>query len=599
MELLLKQRDLEFLIYEFLDTELLLKADRYRDHDRETLDAVIEAGKKLAEDKFAPFAALLDANEPAFKDGRVEVIPELEAAIAAYVEGGFTGIAAEEKYGGMQYPWVIAQAACAYIAAADVSANAYGFLTHAAINLLSKYANEDQKKRFMVPMIDGRFFGTMCLSESQAGSSLSDIKVRASRADNGNYLLSGTKMWISAGEHELSENIIHLVLAKVPGAPPGVKGISLFIVPKFRLNDDGSLGEKNNVQLVGLNHKMGFRGTTNTVLNFGEGGDCQGYLVGEENKGLFYMFHMMNEARVGIGMTATVLGYTGYLHSLQYAGDRPQGRHPGEKDPSSKQVPIIEHADIKRLLLAQKSAVEGSLALVLYCAWLLDCELVAETEEQRLRINTLLEILTPIAKSWPSEFCLEANKHAIQILGGYGYTRDFPLERFYRDNRLNPIHEGTHGVQGIDLLGRKVSMQDGAAFKLLLGEFAKTIEIAADITCLSSHVTTFEVSVEAIEKATKQINEIKKEQGDSIALANAGIYLDTLGHLVIGWIWLKQATTVVEASENSTANDEAFYSGKLRACDYFFRYEMPKIEERCRLLCEADKTCYEAIPECF
>ncbi len=599
MELLLKQRDLEFLIYEFLDTELLLKADRYRDHDRETLDAVIEAGKKLAEDKFAPFAALLDANEPAFKDGRVEVIPELEAAIAAYVEGGFTGIAAEEKYGGMQYPWVIAQAACAYIAAADVSANAYGFLTHAAINLLSKYANEDQKKRFMVPMIDGRFFGTMCLSESQAGSSLSDIKVRASRADNGNYLLSGTKMWISAGEHELSENIIHLVLAKVPGAPPGVKGISLFIVPKFRLHDDGSLGEKNNVQLVGLNHKMGFRGTTNTVLNFGEGGDCQGYLVGEENKGLFYMFHMMNEARVGIGMTATVLGYTGYLHSLQYAGDRPQGRHPGEKDPSSKQVPIIEHADIKRLLLAQKSAVEGSMALVLYCAWLLDCELVAETEEQRLRINTLLEILTPIAKSWPSEFCLEANKHAIQILGGYGYTRDFPLERFYRDNRLNPIHEGTHGVQGIDLLGRKVSMQDGAAFKLLLGEFAKTIEIAADITCLSSHVTTFEVSVEAIEKATKQINEIKKEQGDSIALANAGIYLDTLGHLVIGWIWLKQATTVVEASENSTANDEAFYSGKLRACDYFFRYEMPKIEERCRLLCEADKTCYEAIPECF
>ena len=599
MELLLKQRDLEFLIYEFLDTELLLKADRYRDHDRETLDAVIEAGKKLAEDKFAPFAALLDANEPAFKDGRVEVIPELEAAIAAYVEGGFTGIAAEEKYGGMQYPWVIAQAACAYIAAADVSANAYGFLTHAAINLLSKYANEDQKKRFMVPMIDGRFFGTMCLSESQAGSSLSDIKVRASRADNGNYLLSGTKMWISAGEHELSENIIHLVLAKVPGAPPGVKGISLFIVPKFRLHDDGSLGEKNNVQLVGLNHKMGFRGTTNTVLNFGEGGDCQGYLVGEENKGLFYMFHMMNEARVGIGMTATVLGYTGYLHSLQYAGDRPQGRHPGEKDPSSKQVPIIEHADIKRLLLAQKSAVEGSMALVLYCAWLLDCELVAETEEQRLRINTLLEILTPIAKSWPSEFCLEANKHAIQILGGYGYTRDFPLERFYRDNRLNPIHEGTHGVQGIDLLGRKVSMQDGAAFKLLLGEFAKTIEIAADITCLSSHVTTFEVSVEAIEKATKQINEIKKEQGDSIALANAGIYLDTLGHLVIGWIWLKQATTVVEASENSTANDEAFYSGKLRACDYFFRYEMPKIEERCRLLCEADKTCYEAVPECF
>ena len=387
MELLLKRRDLDFLMYEFLDTQSLLDSKRYRDHDRETLDAVIEAGKKLAEEKFAPFASLLDANEPTFEDGKVQVIPELESSIRAYVNGGFTGIAADSKYGGMQYPWVAAQIACAYIAAADVSANAYGFLTHAAINLLSKYGSEDQKKKYMCPMIEGRFFGTMCLSEPQAGSSLSDINVRATRTDAGHYLLSGTKMWISAGEHELSENIVHLVLAKVPGSGAGVKGISLFIVPKYRINSDDSVGAKNNVTLAGLNHKMGFRGTTNTILNFGEKGECHGYLVGEENKGLFYMFHMMNEARIGIGMTATVLGYTGYLHSLAYAGDRSQGRHPGEKDPSSNQVAIIEHADIKRLLLAQKSAAEGSLALVLYCAWLLDHELIAGNDEQAMKIN--------------------------------------------------------------------------------------------------------------------------------------------------------------------------------------------------------------------
>ena len=597
MELLLKQRDLEFLLYEFLDTESLLNNERYREHDRETLDAVIEAGKKLAEDKFAPFASLLDANEPVFEDGEVKVIPELEQAIKAYTEGGFTGIAAESRYGGMQYPWVVAQAACAYIAAADVSANAYGFLTHAAINLMSKYASEEQKKLYMEPLVEGRFLGTMCLSEPQAGSSLSDIKVRASRSDEGHYLMSGTKMWISAGEHQLSDNIIHLVLAKIPGGPSGVKGISLFIVPKFRLEADGTLGEKNNIQLAGLNHKMGFRGTVNTVLNFGEKGDCHGYLVGEENKGLFYMFHMMNEARVGIGMTATVLGYTGYLHSLQYAKDRPQGRHPGDKDPSSQQVPIIEHADIKRLLLAQKSSVEGSMALVLYCAWLLDKELIAESEEERVRINTLLEILTPIAKSWPSEFCLEANKHAIQVLGGYGYTRDFPIERFYRDNRLNPIHEGTHGIQGIDLLGRKVSMQDGRAFKLLLTEFSETIEQANTFKSLLSHVEVFNRAVRLIEGVTKKINDEKKDNGDTVALANSGIYLDTLGHIVIGWIWIKQAITVFANPSRRDKSAAKFYDGKLRACDYFYKYEMPKVEERCKLLLELDVTCLEADPE--
>ena len=597
MELLLEQRDLEFLLYEFLDTESLLDNERYREHDRETLDAVIEAGKKLAEDKFAPFASLLDANEPVFEGGEVKVIPELEQAIKAYTEGGFTGIAAESRYGGMQYPWVVAQAACAYIAAADVSANAYGFLTHAAINLMSKYASEEQKNLYMKPLVEGRFLGTMCLSEPQAGSSLSDIKVRASRSDEGHYLMSGTKMWISAGEHQLSDNIIHLVLAKIPGGPPGVKGISLFIVPKFRLEADGTPGDKNNIQLAGLNHKMGFRGTVNTVLNFGEKGDCHGYLVGEENKGLFYMFHMMNEARVGIGMTATVLGYTGYLHSLQYAKDRPQGRHPGDKDPSSRQVPIIEHADIKRLLLAQKSSVEGSMALVLYCAWLLDKELVAESEEERVRINTLLEILTPIAKSWPSEFCLEANKHAIQVLGGYGYTRDFPIERFYRDNRLNPIHEGTHGIQGIDLLGRKVSMQDGRAFKLLLTEFSETIEQANAFNSLRPHVEVFNSAVRLIEGVTKKINEEKKGKGDTVALANSGVYLDTLGHIVIGWIWIKQAITVFANPSRRDKSAAKFYDGKLRACDYFYKYEMPKVEERCKLLLELDVTCLEADPE--
>ncbi len=596
MSLLLNPRDVEFVLYELLDSAKLSDCELYADHDRDTFNAVIAAAQKLAEEKFAPFAAKLDAEEPRFDGERVHVIPELHAAVEAYVAGGFTGIAAPAEYGGMQLPWVVAQAACAYIAAADVSANAYGFLTHAAINLLTVFASEAQKQRYLVPLIEGRYFGTMCLSEPQAGSSLSDIQVRAEPCDQGHYLITGTKMWISAGEHELSDNIVHLVLAKIPGGAPGVKGISLFIVPKFRVNDDGSLGPRNHVALAGLNHKMGFRGTTNTVLNFGESGECHGWLVGEAHQGLRYMFHMMNEARVGVGMTATVLGYTGYLHSLQYARERPQGRHADQKDPTAPQVPIVEHADIKRLLLAQKAAAEGAFALVLYCAWLLDIQRTTGDAAERERVGLLLDILTPIAKSWPSEFCLEANKHAIQILGGYGYTREFPLERFYRDNRLNPIHEGTHGIQGIDLLGRKLSMAGGAAFAALLEEYDTTLRETAGIDELAEFRTTQSEAIAALKDATAAVMAVRDAGEVNRALANAGIYLDTFGHVVIGWMWLRQAHVAVTAMARSSGAEVDFYRGKLHACRYFFRYEMPRVAERCALLREADATCLNADP---
>ena len=439
----------------------------------------------------------------------------------------------------------------------------------------------------------GRFFGSMCLSEPQAGASLSDIKVKAEKTDNDFYTISGTKMWISAGEHELSENIVHLVLAKIPGGGSGVHGISLFIVPKYRINDDGSLGERNNVDLAGLNHKMGFRGTTNTVLNFGESGECRGFLVGEEHRGLFYMFYMMNEARIGVGMTATVLGYTGYLHSLQYARDRLQGRSIAQKDASTPQVPIIEHADIKRLLLLQKVAAEGSLALVLYCARILDSLSVCEDKSERGRLELLLDILTPIAKSWPSEFCLEANKHAIQILGGYGYTRDFPLERFYRDNRLNPIHEGTHGIQGLDLLARKVSMRQGAAMDILLSEYEEVIERGHQQSELSEPILAFEQAVGELRDTTHVL--VREMQVGKVAesTANAGVYLDAFGHLVIGWIWLKQALVALESSSSAVGGDTDFYEGKINACNFFFRYEIPKAVMQLQLLKQVDTTCLD------
>ncbi|RYD84000.1 MAG: acyl-CoA dehydrogenase, partial [Sphingomonadales bacterium] len=350
--------------------------------------------------------------------------------------------------------------------------------------------------------------------------------------------ISGSKMWISGGDHELTENIVHLVLAKIPGGPPGVKGISLFIVPRYRVDADSGIGDWNNIALAGLNHKMGQRGTVNCLLNFGEDGECIGTLVGEPNKGLNYMFHMMNEARVGVGHGAASLGLAGYLHSLDYAANRPQGRHPHNKDPSSPQVPIIEHADVKRMLMAQKAAVEGATALLSYCSILLDRQQTVTDPAERERIGLLLDILTPIAKSWPSEHCLEANKHAIQILGGYGYTRDYPVERIYRDNRLNHIHEGTFAIHGLDLLGRKVRMQGGAALEALLVEIEPILVGAAADPDLADEAEALRSALAALKAATARVLTCGDQ---NLALANATIYLDAFGHAMIGWMWLWQA----------------------------------------------------------
>jgi alkylation response protein AidB-like acyl-CoA dehydrogenase len=490
---------------------------------------------------------------------------------------------------------VIEKAGFAWFKAANVGTSSYPFLTIGNANLLLAHGSKEQIETFVKPMLAGRFFGTMCLSEPQAGSSLADIKTRAEPVADGTYRIVGNKMWISAGEHELAENIVHLVLARIVGSPPGVKGISLFIVPKKLVNSDGSVGERNDVVLAGLNHKMGYRGTTNTLLNFGEGrfkpagaAGAIGYLVGEPNRGLGYMFHMMNEARIGVGLGATVLGYTGYLHALDYARNRPQGRPVEAKDPSLPQVPIIAHSDVKRMLLAQKAYVEGALALCLYCARLVDAERLATDAASRARITLLLDILTPIAKSWPSQWCLEANSLAIQIHGGYGYTRDYNVEQFYRDNRLNPIHEGTHGIQALDLLGRKVIMQEGAAFLLLSEKIGETINRAMQRSDESVMHCAQQLArqQERIASTTKKLH----TSGDiRTTLANASTYLEAFGQIVVAWIWLEQS--LVAADRLATPGEgRAFYEGKIAACRFFYRYELPKVGPMLDLLEALDQT---------
>jgi alkylation response protein AidB-like acyl-CoA dehydrogenase len=468
-------------------------------------------------------------------------------------------------------------------------------LTIGAANLLATFGSAEQKATFLRPMVAGQWFGTMCLSEPQAGSSLADIQTKATPTTSGHYLITGTKMWISGGEHDLSENIVHMVLAKIPGGPPGVKGISLFIVPKFRVGANGAVRARNGVVLAGLNHKMGYRGTVNTVLNFGESDESLGDLVGEPHRGLAYMFHMMNEARIGVGLGATMCGVAGYLNSLQYARDRRQGRAADAKDPAAPQIPIIEHADVRRLLLTQKAYVEGALALCLFCAHLVDQQRTATDDAHRTHVGLLLDILTPIAKSWPSEFCLEANKHAIQVLGGYGYTRDFPLERLYRDNRLNAIHEGTHGIQGLDLLGRKVVIDNSAALHALGAEIQSTITQSP--TELATEATALAAAWQRTLSLTQHLVAARATQPKA-ALADATLYLDMFGHVIIAWMWLKQASVAVAALAQSPT-DSAFYNGKRAACRFFFTRELPKTAAQADLLARLDDTVLSLADDAF
>ena len=594
---------LDFLLYDWLQVEALNARERFADHSRETFDAVLDTCERIARDKYAPFNRTVDTEEPRF-DGEQVILPACtHAARLAYAESGMLSAAQDYAIGGMQLPYVLESAANSFFAAASVSIGS-NMLTSGNASALMAHGSAMQKKVFALNEFNGRWAGTMCLSEPQAGSSLSDIATRAvldgadAQADalGPRYRLTGHKMWISAGDHELTENIVHLVLAKVPGPDgqlvPGVKGISLFIVPKQLVDSEGALtGERNDVALAGLNHKLGWRGTTNTLLNFGEGkypvrgvAGAIGYLVGEPGRGLHCMFHMMNEARISIGMAATMLGLAGYYASLDYAQNRPQGRPTGAggKDAKLPQVRIIEHADVKRMLLAQKAYGEGALALNLYCARLVDEQHTAGPEaadEARL----LLEVLTPIAKSWPSEFCLEANSLAIQIHGGYGYTRDFQVEQYWRDNRLNMIHEGTHGIQATDLLGRKVLMENGRGLQLLGARMEASVQAAGSEPLLATEAGELAAALQQALAATEAAW-ATGQPGE--ALANAVPYMQALGHVVLAWMWLDVARAALRAGAALPAN-----AGRLAAARYFFRYELPKIGAWLDVVSRRDMTC--------
>ncbi|GBG31094.1 Acyl-CoA dehydrogenase, short-chain specific [Hondaea fermentalgiana] len=604
------EKNLKFQLFDVLNVEenLFNKSARYGDASREIFEDALATSLKIAENDFAPHNRQNDLQEPKFvAGGEVEINDGVKPALEAFRNAGLFGAHADYERGGMQLPTVVTNALLLPLYAANVGTTTFPFLTIAAGNMLNAVGSEEQKQKYLVPMIEGRYYGTMNLSEPQAGSSLGDITCKAFPREDGTWSIKGTKMWISGGEHPLSENIVHMVLAKVsdPKYPdrtePGVKGISLFIVPKYRINDDGSLGEKNGIELAGLNKKMGWRGITNTVLNYGEDKESIGELVGEEGRGLATMFLMMNEARVTIGLCASALGYAGFAASLSYALERRQGRPVKGKDPSADQVPIIQHSDVRRMLLAQKAYSEGSISLCLYGSLLVD-ELhdpshlsSQEAEDKAL----LLDILTPIIKSWPSEWALEANKWAIQVHGGYGYTRDYPVEQLYRDNRLNMIHEGTNAIQSIDLLGRKVHMQKGRAFRIWVQTMLKdqdaALKLGQDLgnEGLTERAKSLKEAIERLQETTECLASV---EDPDLMLANSHEYLNMAGHVAVAWRLLVTEAAAVRARD-AGREDSDFFESKSVVAKWFFKHELPKTEHQAKLLTALEDTNLTVSPD--
>jgi alkylation response protein AidB-like acyl-CoA dehydrogenase len=579
------ERNLAFLLHEVFDAEALTGYGYYRAHHRKTFDRVIKAASKLAKNLLYPVFMEMDRKPPEWVDGKVKVHPMVPKILKEFGNGGWITSRVPFDRDGEQLPHLIADACDFIFQAANYSAHVYPVLTTGAANLIESFGGPDLSAAYVPDMYAGKWQGTMALTEPEAGSSLSDIATTAEPTDRGHYLIKGQKIFISAGDHDGAENVVHLLLAKIKGSPAGIRGISLFVVPKKRKDTDGKL-MPNDVSTSGIYHKLGYRGCPIVQLSLGDADDCRGWLVGEPHRGLRYMFQMMNEFRIGVGLGATAMGTAAYYAALDYARERRQGRKPSQKDPTLPPAPIIAHADIKRMLLFQRAVIEGSLSLLMQCSQYVDLVKAGESEEKH---RLLLEILTPVAKSYPSEMAIHAISQGLQIFGGSGYCDDYPLEQYYRDARIHPIHEGTTGIQAMDLLGRKVVMQDGKALECFVDEVKTTISAAEVYSELQAFAQRLALTLASLNIVTRHLMTVFREKGAEYYLADATLFLEFFGITAIGWQWLLQGIAVQKAMKKGyPPADDHFYRGKMFALRYFFRYEIPKTQALAQSLMDPD-----------
>ncbi|WP_438977113.1 acyl-CoA dehydrogenase [Polaribacter sp.] len=570
---------LKYILYDIHKLENLLSRERFQEHDLESLDMFIDSVKEFSDRELYPYFQEMDATPAYHKDGTVIVHEQVQKVMHQSGEMGIIAACFDYEDGGLQMPISAFQAAVYIMDAANNHLPGYPSLTLGAAELIIEFGNQNLKDAYVPNMLSGVWGGTMCLTEPQAGSSLSDIVTKATPTDKGYYKITGQKIFISGGDYKDAKNIVHLVLARIEGAPKGTKGISLFVVPKNRITEDGSL-EYNDVMTVADFQKMGQRGYCTTHLGFGDKDDCRGWLVGEEHKGLAQMFLMMNGARIAVGRGAAAIAMAAYRTSLQYANERPQGRKlssDGKKNPSEKQSLIIEHPDVRRMLLLQKAIVEGSLSLVFLASKYQDILTTASSAEEKEKYHLLLEMIIPIVKTYPSEAGAESVDNGLQVLGGYGFCTDFTLQQYYRDIRISALYEGTTGIQSQDLLGRKVPMQNGKALELLSAEIVKTIIAATNDDNLKPYATILGEKLELAKRVIGKLMPYAMKGNYERYLADANLFMEYMSIVVLGWLWLEMAVDATNKLEDKNRRySTTFYESKIHTMKFYFKYEIPK-----------------------
>ncbi len=567
-------RDIEFVLFEQLEIQEISKHEKFADFNKKTMNMIISEARQLAIKEILPTQPLGDEG-CTFQNGTVRVPESYHRIYKLYREGEWLAMADDpEECDGGGMPKTISLVANEFFVGANLTFMLYNAMTHGAAKLVEEFGTEKQKKLYLKKMMSGEWGGTMLITEPEAGSDVGALTSTAVKNDDGTYTITGSKIFISAGEHNMTDNIVHAALARIEGAPEGTRGISLFLVPKINVNDDGSLGEFNNVVCTGIEKKMGLHGNSTASLTLGGSGKCVGTLLGSENKGMSAMFVMMNEARQVVGQQGHCLATTSYLYSLNYAKERVQSAN--LKNPREGSVPIIQHPDVRRQLMIMKSYVEGFRSLIYYSGRCFDRMAVADNDEEKTKYQKRIEILTPIIKGYITNRALDVCSHGIQVHGGYGYIKEYPVEQLLRDAKILEIYEGTNGIQAIDLLNRKMRMDGGRPFMDFLAEIQDTVT-------MSKSTTGMEDLAGRLQKALDRYNEIvatmaKTAMSDKAeyAFAHATPLLDVTGDLVIAWLLLWRATVATRALEKGAKKkDESFYEGQVKTAEFFICSSLP------------------------
>jgi len=581
-QLIADRRDIDFVLYEQLEVEPFLNGSHFNGQTRKMFDMILTEARNFAIKEILPLSAQWDREGLVFENNQVRVPTGVHRVYRLYMEGEYLAMTEDPDVCGMGLPHVIALAAREYLCGADISFALYGIGTHGAAKMIEVFGTAKQKALFLKKMYSGQWGGTMVLTESEAGSDLSLMTTSAKRNDDGTYFITGNKIFITNGEHDLTGNIIHAVLARIEGAPAGTRGISLFLVPKIWVNDDGSLGETNDVVCTGIEEKMGLHASPTCQMAFGSKGQCRGHLLGEENRGMQVMFHMMNEARLIAGAGGKLAATNAYLYALDYAKTRVQGVDLddfGKKDAAP--VPIIQHPDVKRMLLWMKSHVEGMRSLIYYTAMLFDRKSCSTDPSETERLSGLIEFLTPVIKAYCTDRGFDCTVQAMQVFGGSGYIKDYPIEQLLRDSKIHTIYEGTNGIQAIDFLGRKLGMNNGAVYMAFDAEIRKATRDAKDVEELKEFAEILESTMDQLAKTAGELGKMTTTQLKT-AFSFATSFQDAVGDVTMAWMLLWRATIAAKRLQKLRKGKKqaVFYEGQIRSAEFFCSSVLPLISAK-------------------